>query len=140
MKLPYIDHIYLEKNYVYLTDKLMGIKVITVDKQLASDRINYEVVYIGNKNRNKTVEILSSGSSFATNKIVRNGKNAIYAFSNITTHANIYITDLFLVTRDPSNIYDKGRAFFSAIIDVKDKINIDSKYNSLYRAIGDLPF
>lgn len=47
---------------------------------------------------------------------------------------------MFVVTRKSNNIYDKHCAFFSTIIDTKDKIKIENKYNKLIRLLEDLPF
>ena len=140
MELPYIKRIELLKNYIYLTDKLIGLKVLDIDKKSVPNLDTYICKNIGTKN--KQTRPIFCGSHFATNKIVRNGSAPIPAFSNETNHTSIYMTDLFMVTRKSSNIYDKNCAFFSAIIDQKDEIKILNKYKKLNRSFydDDLPF
>lgn len=141
MKLPYIKTINLTKNYVYLTDKLMGVKILGEDNLSlkTDDSITYNAEWIG-KTKPGEVFLINSGSYFATNKIVRIGNTPINAFTDESYHISIYITDLFVVTRKSNNIYDKHRAFFSAIIDAKDKIKIENKYNKLISLLEDLQF
>jgi len=141
MQLPYIKEIELQVNYIYLTDKLSGLKVLEKEILTLSqtNTVVYKVAHIGKTEYGKK-NTINSGSFFATNKIVRNGNVLIHAFSNETYHTSIYMTDLFVVTRKSSNIYDKDCAFFSAIIDKKDENNINHKYNLLHRSLEDLPF
>lgn len=139
MKLPHINIINLTKNYTYLTDKLMGIKILGKAESYLQidDSITYKAAYIG-KSKPGISDILNNCSYFATNKIVRIGNTPINAFTNESMHNEIYITDLFIVTRKSNNIYDKHCAFFSAIIDAKDKIKIENKYNKLISLLEDL--
>lgn len=53
MKLPYIKTINLTKNYVYLTDKLMGVKILGEDHLSLKTGYNtvYKAAWIG---KNKT--------------------------------------------------------------------------------------
>lgn len=141
MKLQYIKTINLTKNYVYLTDKLMGVKILGKAESYLQidDSITYKAAYIG-KSKPGISDILNNCSYFATNKIVRIGNTPINAFTDESYHISIYITDLFVVTRKSNNIYDKHRAFFSSIIDAKDKIKIENKYNKLIRLLEDLQF
>jgi len=140
MKMPKIKEIELQVNYIYLTDKLMGIKVFEKEKLQIVNSIVYKIAWIG-KSEHGDLSSLNSSSHFATNRIVRNGNVPIYAFANESTHSETYMTDLFVPTRNRSNIYNKNCAFFSSIIYVKDKVRIDGLFNRLHRIIKyDLPF
>jgi len=141
VKLPYIKTINLTKNYVYLTDKLMGVKILGEDNLSLKTDYNtvYKVELIG-KTKPGEICLIDSGSYYATNKIVRIGNAPIHAFINDKKHSSIYITDLFVPTRSINNIYNENYAFFSAIINLKDKARIENKYNKLTRLLEDLPF
>jgi hypothetical protein len=137
MKLPYIERIELQVNYIYLTDKLMGIKVLDIDKKSVPGLDTYIIKNIGSKNE-QTIRPVFCGSDFATNNIVRNGATPIHAFLNEKIHDKIYMTDLFIIAkRKSSNIYDKNCAFFSAIIDKFEENKIKNKYSSLNRSLMD---